>query len=69
MTATSWGDREFSVIDPVANSIYSDREPTDEFKQYYKGGTDHLTIYSLLALSAIVKKETVPIILYDQIKV
>ena len=33
-----WGDRGFSVIDPIGNSvyIYSDREPTDEFKQYYK---------------------------------
>jgi len=34
-----WGDRGFSIIDPVGNSIYihSDREPTNEFKQYYKG--------------------------------
>ncbi|MCF7971920.1 MAG: VOC family protein [Methylococcaceae bacterium] len=34
-----WGDRGFSIIDPIGNSIYiySDREPTDEFKQYYKG--------------------------------
>ena len=34
-----WGDRGFSVIDPIGNSVYmySDREPTDEFKQYYKG--------------------------------
>ena len=34
-----WGDRGFSVIDPIGNSIYiySDREPSDEFKQYYKG--------------------------------
>ncbi len=34
-----WGDRGFSVIDPIGNSvyIYSDREPTKEFKQYYKG--------------------------------
>ncbi len=33
-----WGDRGFSVIDPIGNSvyIYSDREPSDEFKQYYK---------------------------------
>ena len=32
-----WGDRGFSVIDPIGNSvyIYSDREPTDEFKKYY----------------------------------
>ncbi len=31
-----WGDRGFSVIDPIGNSlyIYSDREPVDEFKQY-----------------------------------
>lgn len=35
----SWGDRGFSVIDPLGNSvyIYSDREPSDEFKQYYIG--------------------------------
>ena len=34
-----WGDRGFSVIDPIGNSvyIYSDREPAEEFKQYYKG--------------------------------
>jgi len=34
-----WGDRGFSVIDPIGNSvyIYSDREPSDEFKQYFKG--------------------------------
>jgi uncharacterized glyoxalase superfamily protein PhnB len=33
-----WGDRGFSVIDPIGNSvyIYSDRVPSDEFKQYYK---------------------------------
>jgi uncharacterized glyoxalase superfamily protein PhnB len=33
-----WGDRGFSVIDPIGNSIYiySDREPSDEFKQYYR---------------------------------
>ena len=33
-----WGDRGFSVIDPIGNSvyIYSDREASDEFKQYYK---------------------------------
>ncbi len=32
-----WGDRGFSVIDPIGNQlyIYSDREPTEEFKQYY----------------------------------
>lgn len=34
-----WGDRGFSIIDPLGNSvyIYSDREPSDDFKQYYKG--------------------------------
>jgi hypothetical protein len=34
-----WGDRGFSVIDPIGNSVYlySDREPSDEFKPYYKG--------------------------------
>ncbi|SDP68935.1 VOC family protein [Desulforhopalus singaporensis] len=34
-----WGDRGFSVTDPIGNSIYiySDREPSDEFKQYIKG--------------------------------
>ncbi len=34
-----WGDRGFSVIDPIGNSvyIYSDREPADEFRQYHKG--------------------------------
>jgi len=34
-----WGDRGFSVIDPIGNSeyIYSDREPSDELKQYCKG--------------------------------
>lgn len=33
-----WGDRGFSIIDPIGNSvyIYSDREPAEEFKQYYK---------------------------------
>ena len=32
-----WGDRGFSVMDPIGNSIYiySDREPTEEYKQYY----------------------------------
>ena len=32
-----WGDRGFSVTDPIGNSvyIYSDREPTEEFKKYY----------------------------------
>lgn len=34
-----WGDRGFSVIDPIGNSvyIYSDREPSDEFKKYVFG--------------------------------
>lgn len=34
-----WGDKGFSVMDPIGNSIYiySDREPTNEFKQYFKG--------------------------------
>ncbi len=33
-----WGDRGFSIIDPIGNSLYlySDRKPVDEFKQYYK---------------------------------
>jgi uncharacterized glyoxalase superfamily protein PhnB len=33
-----WGDRGFSVIDPIGNSvyIYSDREPSEEFKPYFK---------------------------------
>jgi len=33
-----WGDRGFSVIDPIGNSVYlySDREPSEEFRQYYK---------------------------------
>ena len=33
-----WGDRGFSVTDPIGNSIYiySEREPSDDFKQYYK---------------------------------
>ena len=32
-----WGDRGFSIIDPIGTSlyIYSDREPSDEFKPYY----------------------------------
>lgn len=34
-----WGDRGFSVLDPIGNAvyIYSDREPTEEYRQYYKG--------------------------------
>lgn len=33
-----WGDRGFSVIDPIGNSIYlySDREPSDEYRQYFR---------------------------------
>ncbi|MDA8078898.1 MAG: VOC family protein [Nitrospiraceae bacterium] len=33
-----WGDRGFAVQDPngVMLYIYSDREPSDEFKQYFK---------------------------------
>ena len=33
-----WGDRGFSITDPIGNSVYvySDREPSDTFKQYYK---------------------------------
>ena len=33
-----WGDRGFSVIDPIGNSVYlySDSEPSEEFKQYFK---------------------------------
>lgn len=32
-----WGDRGFSVADPIGNSvyIYSDREPSADFKQYF----------------------------------
>ncbi|MGB5750582.1 MAG: hypothetical protein WBM69_26675 [Desulfobacterales bacterium] len=34
-----WVDRGFSVVDPIGNSvyIYSDREPSDKFKQCFKG--------------------------------
>lgn len=34
-----WGDRGFSVIDPIGNTvyIYSDREPSNDFKQYHIG--------------------------------
>lgn len=33
-----WGDRGFSIVDPIGVSlyIYSDREPSEEFKQYCK---------------------------------
>jgi uncharacterized glyoxalase superfamily protein PhnB len=36
-----WGDRGFSVMDPIGNFvyIYSDREPSDEFRQHYKTNT------------------------------
>lgn len=32
-----WGDRGFAILDPngVSLYIYSDQEPSDEFKQYY----------------------------------
>ena len=32
-----WGDRGFSILDPIGNSvyIYSDREPSEEFAGYY----------------------------------
>nr|WP_321460288.1 VOC family protein [uncultured Vibrio sp.] len=32
-----WGDRGFSVLDPIGNSVYvySDRDPSGEFKQYF----------------------------------
>lgn len=34
-----WGDRGFSVIDPIGNAVYvySDREPSAEFKPYFNG--------------------------------
>lgn len=34
-----WGDRGFSVVDPIGNAvyIYSEREPSDEFKPYFCG--------------------------------
>ncbi|WP_281281227.1 VOC family protein [Pontiella desulfatans] len=33
-----WGDRGFSVVDPNGVSLYifSERDPSEEFKQYYK---------------------------------
>jgi len=33
-----WGDRGFAIKDPngISLYIYSDREPSEEFKQYYK---------------------------------
>lgn len=32
-----WGDRGFSVVDPLGNSVYlySEREPTAEFKSFF----------------------------------
>lgn len=32
-----WGDRGFSINDPIGNVvyIYSDREPSQEFAQFY----------------------------------
>lgn len=37
-----WGDRGFSVVDPIGNAvyIYSDREPSSEFKRFYAGGSN-----------------------------
>jgi uncharacterized glyoxalase superfamily protein PhnB len=34
-----WGDRGFSVPDPIGNVvyIYSDREPSEEFRRYHLG--------------------------------
>jgi len=33
-----WGDRGFSVTDPIGNAVYlySDREPSEEFQQFFK---------------------------------
>lgn len=33
-----WGDRGFSVLDPIGNSIYiySNREASEEFQQYFR---------------------------------
>jgi uncharacterized glyoxalase superfamily protein PhnB len=33
-----WGDRGFSVLDPLGTSvyIYSEREPSEEYRQFYK---------------------------------
>ncbi len=33
-----WGDRGFAILDPngITLYIYSNRDPTDEFKQYFK---------------------------------
>lgn len=33
-----WGDRGFSVLDPLGTSIYiySEREPAEAFRQYYR---------------------------------
>lgn len=34
-----WGDRGFSIHDPIGITlyIYSDREPSEEFRQYFSG--------------------------------
>ena len=34
-----WGDRRFSIHDPIGITlyIYSDREPSEEFRQYFSG--------------------------------
>jgi uncharacterized glyoxalase superfamily protein PhnB len=31
-----WGDRGFSIVDPIGTSIYiyADREPSEEYKKY-----------------------------------
>ncbi|MBN2292381.1 MAG: VOC family protein [Pirellulales bacterium] len=33
-----WGDRSFAIVDPLGIMLYlySEREPSEEFKQYYK---------------------------------
>ncbi len=39
LEAHPWGDRGIAILDPneVTLHIYSDREPSDEFKQYDRG--------------------------------
>lgn len=38
-----WGDRGFAIQDPngIALYIYSERDPSPEFKQYYKSGVEN----------------------------
>ncbi len=33
-----WGDRGFSILDPngIGSYIYSNREPSEEFRKYFK---------------------------------